>query len=213
MNTEPFATITATRGDRPKFFNFCLHQIARFDPAPSEYFIIDHPPLNDQVDLTLRVRLGITAAKAKGIDLVYIVEDDDNYAKDYFAKMAMPDDCDFIGCSKSLYYNIRNRTYNTFNHPNRSSLFCTGFRISALDRFSWPPDDTIFLDLILWKYAMKHRYKLIDEPVGVGIKHGQGKTAGTGHRMEMPNQDDEEMTFLKSRVDKEAFIFYRSVCG
>lgn len=207
---EPFCTITPSRGDRPKFFNFCMHQIARFEPAPADYFILDHAPTSNKVDITLRVKIGIAAAKAKGIDVCYIIEDDDHYPANYFETMDIGGN-DFVGCSKSLYYNLKNRTYNEFNHPNRSSLYCTGFRISALDRFQWPPDDTVFLDIILWKYALKHKHKLIEHSVGVGIKHGVGKTAGTGHRLVMPNQDNSDMDFLKSKVDKEAFIFYRSV--
>lgn len=207
---EPFATITPDRGDRPKFYNFCVHQLSRFEPAPTDYFPIDHEPTSREPDLTLRVRMGIAAAKAAGIDIVYIVESDDHYPKNYFEIIDIGDH-DFIGCSKSLYYNLRNKTYAELTHEKRSSLYNTGFRISALEGFSWPPNNHVMLDLLLWKFAQKKNYKLVDHPVGVGIKHGVGMTGGKGHKMTFANQDDAEMSFLKSKVDNEAFAFYRSL--
>lgn len=207
--TEPFCTITTDRGDRAQYFHFCQHQLARMTIQPQETFFINHEPLSDAIDITMRVRLGIAAAEKAGIDICYIVESDDFYGADYFETMAIGDN-DFIGASKSLYYNVKNSTYQEFNHPTRSSLYCTGFRISALKRFSWPPNDTRFLDLILWKYALKYRHKLIDSPVAVGIKHGIGMTGGNMHKKVMQNKDP-DYSFLKSKVDTEAYAFYRSL--
>lgn len=208
--TEPFCTITTSRGDRGQLLDFCKHQLSKMTKQPQETFFIDHPPTSDKVDLTLRLRLGIAAAEAAGIDVCYVVEDDDFYTADYFERMDMTD-LDFIGSATTIYYNINQGTYQEFTHPNRSSLCFTGFRISALKRFSWPPDDTVFLDTVLWRYVVKYpgiRYKLIPEAVGVGIKHGTGKTAGVGHRMKLANADSDG-TYLKSVVDKEAYAFYR----
>jgi hypothetical protein len=208
---EAFATITTTRGDRSQFLENCKKQINRFTIQPKHVIIVDEEPKSNAVDLTRRLKMGITAAKGLGIDIVYVVEDDDFYPKDYIEKMWIGGN-DFIGCSKTLYYNIQNRTYNEFTHPGRSSLFCTGFRISALEGFDWPPDDTIFLDIILWKYAMKRgNVHLQDSSIGVGIKHGIGKRAGSGHRMEMPHKDSADMSFLRSKVDSEAFEFYKTL--
>lgn len=206
---KPFATITPDRGDRVPLYNFCIHQLGRMLQPPDETFFINHPPLSEAIDITLRVRLGIAAAMKAGIDICYIVESDDFYSADYFQTMDIGDN-DFIGCSKSLYYNIKNQTYNELSHDKRSSLYCTGFRISALKNFDWPPDDTTFLDMVLWKYAMKKKYKLIDHSVGVGIKHNIGIRAGKGHRMVMPNKDP-DWSFLKSNVDTQAYALYRSL--
>lgn len=208
---EPFATLTCSRGDRPQFFDFCMHQITRLTMQPKHTVIVNEPPKSNAADITLRIRKGLTAIKNLGIDIVYIIEDDDLYPKDYIEQQWIGTH-DFIGRSKSLYYNLQNRTYNEFTHPGRSSLFCTGFRISALKDFDWPPDETVFLDILLWKHAIKKgNYNLIDKSIGVGIKHGVGKTAGIGHRLLMPLSDSKDMSFLKSKVDQDAMTFYKSL--
>lgn len=177
---------------------------------PDETFFVDHEPPDSRIDLSLRVRLGIAMAVSAGIDICYIVEDDDYYPADYFEKMNM-EGLDFIGSNKTIYYNPLTASYQELSHSYRSSLCFTGFRISALQKFRWPPEDTVFLDVILWRYAMDYRYKLFDEPVGVGIKgHGKGKAAGIGHRMDLRVKDP-NYQFLKSQVDKEAYAFYRSL--
>lgn len=203
-----FCTITPDRGDRPQFLDFCRHQLSRMTTKPSKsYFILD-PPKNNRPDLTYRIRKGIKMAKADGFDKVFIIESDDYYPKDYFEKMDFSGQ--FVGCSKTVYYNLRNHSWNEFDHPKRSSLFNTGFLISALKSFSWPPDDHLFLDLLIWQYAQKRDFKLLDYPVGVGIKHNVGKVGGIGHRIKMPNEDL-EWEYLKQRVDTEAFTFYKTV--
>lgn len=176
---------------------------------PKETFFIDHKPTSREYDLTLRVKLGIAAAEKAGIDICYIIEDDDAYPTDYFWKMDMTG-VDFIGSNKTLYYNIQNNTHKEWDHPRRSSLFCTGFRISAMKRFDWPPDDTLFLDLPLWRYASRLKHKLLDRPVAIGMKHGIGMTGGIGHKIIMPNKDPDRV-FLKSKLDSESFAFYSSL--
>lgn len=197
------------RGDRPELYNFCIYQLSRMTAQPTETFLINHPPVSDAVDIVLRVRLGIAAAERAGIDICYIVESDDYYPPDYFERMAIGDN-DFIGAAKTIYYNIKSNTYQEQNHPARASLCFTGFRISALKGFSWPPDDMVFLDLALWRHAQKKRYNLLPHAVGLGIKHGMGMTGGKGHRMKLKNADP-DMEFLKSQVDSEAFDFYKDI--
>lgn len=210
--TEPFCSITMSRGDRGKLLDFCKYQLSRMTIQPKETFFINHEPTSDAIDLTLRLRMGIAAAQAAGIDVCYVIEDDDFFPADYFEIMSM-DGLDFIGASKTIYYNLNSRTWQEIDHPMRSSLCFTGFRISAMKGFSWPADDHVFLDLLIWQYALRTkglRWKLISEPVGVGIKHGIGKTAGVGHRVKLRN-GDQDLTFLQSVVDKEAFEFYKGL--
>ena len=204
-----FCTITPDRGDRPQFLDFCRHQLERMEVKPDKsYFILDEPK-NSRPDLTWRLKLGLHMAERDGFDICYIIESDDYYPKDYFEKMYLHDGEDFIGCSKTVYYNLRNQTWNEFSHEKRSSLFNTGFRISALKGFDWPANDHLFVDIMLWKHAMKHNHYLYDEAVGVGIKHNVGKVGGIGHKLTMPNQDDWQ--YLKDKVDPEAFMFYKSL--
>ncbi len=62
----------------------------------------------------------------------------------------------------------------------------------------------------LLEYALRYQKRvclLTDNPC-LGIKaHGFGKVAGKGHVKVLPNQDN-DLSFLKSRVDEEAFMFY-----
>lgn len=203
-----FCTITPDRGDRPQFLNFCRHQLDRMTVKPDKsYFILDEPK-NSRPDLTWRIKLGLFMAERDGFDTAYIIESDDYYPPDYFDTMVINDDIDFIGSQRSIYYNLRNKTYNEFVHPKRSSLYNTAFRISAMKDFNWPSNDHLFLDIMIWQHAQKKRYRLIDEPIGVGIKHNIGKVGGIGHKLTMPNVDD--WKYLSDKVDSEALEFYKS---
>lgn len=175
---------------------------------PDKSYFIDYTPTDNRKDLVPRIQQGIIQAQRDGFDHVFILEDDDFYSPNYFETMQL-NGVDFIGSSKSLYYNISNRSYEYFNHPERSSLFCTGFKISALQHFQWPEHQAVFLDLKLWRYAMRQRkkFKLHPETVGVSIKHGIGLSGGSGHRRVLRHSDP-SLEFLKSKVDAEAYEFY-----
>jgi hypothetical protein len=209
--TDRFCTITPTRGDRPQLLEFCRHQLSRTDPGPEKSFFILDPPKLGLRDIVPRIRTGIQHAQNHGFDKVYVIEDDDFYPQDYFSQMAF--DCDFVGTTQSTYYHLFNQTYETMVHPDRSSLYNTGFRISALKTFRFPSDDVAFLDLRLWKYCKQQfkKARMLDRPVGLGIKHGIGRTGGSGHRREFKRKD-QDYSYLRSMVDKEAFDFYMTLC-
>ena len=202
-----FCTITPSRGDRPEFLEFCKYQLSRMTITPDKSYFIDHPPIDDRKDLISRVRKGVEAAKREGFDKVYIVEDDDLYPANYFERMEF--DTDFVGCNRSLYYNINNRTYEYLHHPYHSSLYCTGFKISALNGFQWPKPQAIFLDLKLWRFAARNnkRVTLHHDSIGVSIKHGIGLVGGSGHGRTFI-RSDQDLEFLKSQTDPAAFDFY-----
>ena len=200
-----FATITMNRGnDRPQFLEFCHHQLSRMNTKPDKSYFICDEPKSDAIDLVPRVKLGIQMAKQDGFDLVFIVESDDYYGKDYFDNIP---DADFIGSEKTTYYNLRNNTYQDFIHPKRSSLFTTGFKISALGGFNWPADDYPNLDIRLWAMRKKFRMR---ETGAIGVKHNCGKVGGRGHTMTM-KYTDQDWEWLKSKVDTDAFLFYKSL--
>ena len=208
-----FCTITPSRGDRPHFLEFCKHQLGRMTLKPDKSYFIDYPPKDDRKDLIPRIKKGIELAKADGFDNVYIVEDDDWYPPYYFELMELTGD--FVGCDRSLYYNLSNRTYEYLHHPSHSSLYCTGFKISALKDFQWPESQAIFLDLKLWRYAKRQNKKvsLHQDTVGVSIKHGIGVTGGSGHRRTLKHIDP-TLEFLHKqiyKIDKQAFEFYASI--
>lgn len=205
-----FATITPTRGDRPELLGFTSGRLLRCDPQPNYLITIVNEPTSEAIDIVPRVKKGIEKAKEKGHDFVFIVEDDDYLSLDYFSLWGDLSNLDFVGFSDTVYYNLKNKTYQTFDHPERSSLFCTGFRISALEGFNWPNDNWPFLDIRLWEYAIRYqkRVSLLKNNPTLGIKgHGLGKCAGKGHILRMKNEDP-DLNYLKSRVDEGSFEFY-----
>lgn len=201
-----FATITPTR-DRPKLFRHCKEQLDRQTLQPDARYYIAYEPTSQKMDLVRRVRSGIELAQRDGIDLVFIVEDDDVYPNDYFKKFQpFFSYYDFFGDESTTYYHLKNRSYTTWNHVGRASLFTTGFKISALKDFTWPPDDEKFLDIRLWNFARGKKRKFVNTGA-IGIKgHGEGLAAGKGHIMNFPKLD-KDCKFLKSKVNG-SFEFY-----
>lgn len=205
--------IMPSRGDRPELFAFAVKQINRMGFGMASYLMNDKP-LNDEVDIVKRIRSGVSMAKQDGFEYVLIVEDDDKYPDEYLLYLQDYWNYDFVGFSTTTYYNLKNKTWQKFNHPGRSSLFCTGFRISALSDNFWnriKPTER-FLDVKIWEEANRTGAKMLllpDNPC-IGIKHGIGKTGGKGHQMIMPNHDP-EMNWLKEHTDQEAFEFYKTL--
>lgn len=204
---EPIALITPTR-DRPKMLEFCKYQVRQFN-VPHHHIVIDHLSMDNGIDISERVLSGTLRALELGIDFVFICEDDDAYPIDYLSRFGDISDCDFIGCEHTHYYHLGNRSWNKISHPNRSSLFTTGFRISALKDFVFPAN-TPFVDIKLWYYAntTNKRIKFIKDTGAIGIKaHGEGTHGGKGHSMTMKNKDP-HYKWLQDHVTKEAYEFY-----
>lgn len=205
--------IMPSRGDRHELFAFAVKQINRMGFGCSSY-LINSKPRNDDVDIVWRVRAGVNIAKHDGFEFVIIVEDDDLYPEEYLLHLHDYWNYDFVGFSTTTYYNIKAHTWQKFNHPGRSSLFCTGFRISALSDNFWSriKDTERFLDVKIWEEANRTGAKVLLMPENpcIGIKHGIGKTGGKGHVMQLQNSDP-EMKWLKEHTDEEAFEFYKTL--
>jgi hypothetical protein len=206
-----FCAITPTRGDRPEFLAHCRHQMERMTVQPDKWYLINHAPINGQIDIVSRVWGGMQMAKQDGFEWCFIVEDDDFYPSNYFERFQpFMERSDFIGQEYSFYYNLRNLTYNRFDHRYRSSLFITAFRISAMELFDWPDPDTKFLDIEIWKHARHKRRKFI-ETGAIGIKHGVGLVGGKGHQGFWPKNNDRDFKWLAGKVDGESLAFYREM--
>lgn len=206
-----FCCIIPDRNDRPELTKFCFQQLNRMTLQPDKVYWINHAPISNNFDLVDRIRKGVQIAKEEGFDLCFVLENDDSYKADYFERFAPYfDKYDFFGQEYSIYYNLRNQTYNRFDHKYRSSLMTTGFKISSLARFDWPDADTRFLDIELWKYA-RHKKRVFIDTGAIGVKHGLGKCGGKGHQMYWPKNFDKDFNQLKKMVDSEAFEFYRDL--
>ena len=222
---DAMISIVPDRGDREILSEFCKSQLRRMiwdrydaDFSPDRNVIWMNPdPWDDRCDLTRRVKQAAHDANKHKFDFAFIIENDDFYPSNYFEYLHefVEYGYDFIGWQNTFYYNIKTRRYSRLEHETHSSLFCTGFRLSALDDFEWPPDDYPFLDIALWKHAKQSgkNWKLLrtDNPC-VGIKgHGMGKMGGKGHRMELMRADPEMKWFREKLNDEEAFKFYQSI--
>jgi hypothetical protein len=212
---ETHATITASRGDRPEFFAFCITQLNKMSagkPLVNSY-LMNERPLSNDVDIVPRIKNGIRLADKDGFKWVFCIEEDDWYPSYYFSLFDLSN-YDFVGFSTTTYYNIKARTWQKFKHPGRSSLFCTGFRISALSDNFWNriKDTERFLDIKIWEEANRTGAKMLLMPENpcIGIKHGLGKTGGKGHIMQLENRDP-EMKWLRDHTDEEAFEFYKDL--
>jgi hypothetical protein len=206
------ALLTCDRSDRGPVFDFCLAQVQNFVTS-GQHIVVNHPPENNKPDLTKRFKKGWEMAKDSGAEWVVVVESDDAYPKDYLHNLAMHfDRSDFIGSEFTHYYHLKSRTWEKTTHANHSSLFTTAFRTSALDKFPWRKAHPLFLDIDLWQYARKAGFRrTFTSNKAIGIKgHGYGMVGGKGHVQIFPNKDP-DMTWLKSKVDTEAYVFYQSL--
>lgn len=205
------ATITPSRGtEREPFLLYAREQMDMQSLQPDSRYFIAYTPENEHADLTKRVKSGYELAKKEGCDWVIVWEDDDAYHRQHIETILTCSQFDFVGYQDTIYYNIKNRTYDTIRHAGRASLFCTAFRVSALEGYRWPADNTVFLDINLWSWARQKRkkIKMLSGNPNTGIKgHGFGKAGGKGHRMTMRRKDD-DLSFLRSRVDDKGFQFY-----
>jgi hypothetical protein len=167
---------------------------------------INHAPTSKSFDLIERVRLGVEVARQMGFKKAFIVENDDWYSPDHF----QPFEEDFVGYKDTIYYHIRNKTWEVTKHAGHSSLFSTAFKISAMDNFQWPKPNYVFLDIEIWKYAKRFKTLLKSGNPNIGIKHGIGLCGGMGHSQTFPFKDP-EMNWLKAKVDPISFELYKGL--
>jgi len=199
-----FSIIIPDRKDRPELTEHCLFQMDRQTLKPERIYHINYIPLNDEMDLTQRVITGIDQSERDGIDKCFIIENDDYYPDDYFEKMQF--DCDMVGSEHTTYYNLKFKRYKILHHFGRSSLFCTGFRISKIKNMVFPLKS---LDMRMWLFAQNLKVKFVN-PGAIGIKHGVGLYGGRSHGFNASYMKDSGMWYLKERVREESFEFYKS---
>lgn len=205
-----FCTITPTRGDRPEFLDFCKHQISRMHVKPDHSYFIDYPPVDGNKDLVARVQKGIEMAAADGFHYAFIIEEDDYYPDTYFSYMNFA--AEFMGIESTIYYHLGNNGFQYEKHPNRASLFTTGFKLPALSGFDFRTVRGVFLDIALWNFANRHnKAKFFMSPGPIGVKHGIGVTGGIGHRQRIYKKFDKDWSYLANNVDSEAISFYKDM--
>lgn len=206
------ACIICDHGGREELIKFASFQLQQQTRWPDAIYTIGPPQLqpNGSVDLVARLKLGYEMAKRDGMDFVLIIEDD-FYGPDYIQRFLPYMNFDFVGQDYTYYYQLKQRAWARFDHKYRSSLFTTGFKVSALNNWNWSDlrPDLAMVDIKLWDYA-KRRTKAFIDTGAIGIKHGIGVCGGKGHLISMHNKD-QDMQWLKEKVSEDAFEFYQEL--
>ena len=208
--------ITPDRNDRPEFLKHCIWQMERQTLRAGAHFIISDPCINGVVDIVPRIKKGIVLAKEMGFEYCFIIENDDFYPDDYIERMSEYFDrgTAMVGIAETTIYSLQYNSYRMSQHPGRSSLFCTAFKISELDNYTWPDDTLLYFDMHLWKHQCKKEFATLQHPP-IGIKHGIGFCPGNFHNGVSNGApmkrfvDDCNHEWLRSRVRKESFEFYQ----
>ncbi len=207
--------ITPDRNDRPKFLEHCKWQMLNQTIRAGAHFIINDPAIEGVVDIVPRIRKGIDVAKKGGFQFCFIIENDDYYPDWYLEKMTRCFDrgADLVGIQETTIYSLQLPGYRCSSHPGRSSLFCTAFRISALDNYVWPEDTLLYFDMHLWKHTCNKQFiNPFFQPTG--IKHGEGFCPGNFHNGISNGKPmtkftiDTNHSWLRRKVRTQSFLFY-----
>lgn len=197
--------------DRPEFLKNCLRLIDNQSIKPTAIEIVNDAPLNSDIDITWRYKLGYERLKNKGLDLIAFIEDDDWYSPDYLKFMSdqwltwgRPD---IIGTNFTIYYQIKLKKHFTMFHEQRSSAMNTLIKPDL--QFAWCPDNEPYTDLHLWNLATGLKGIVIEPPIlSIGIKHGVGSCGGRSHLDRLHRYKNDDNGFLKNIVDADSYKFY-----
>lgn len=182
---------------------------------PDVIYLVDYKPVSNNPDLIPRVKEGVRKAKADGFEYCYIIENDDYYPDDYFENMQFGE-YDFIGTEAAGYYSLNQKM---FTHADRrktrngTCLAFTAFRISKIEKFTWPRDDLVLLDVKLWKFFRLGNFHVYTpESMPISIKHGVGLCVTNQHKMSYKYEiKDMDLFWLRHNTREESFEFYKTI--
>ena len=129
--------------------------------------------------------------KIKGIEYVFIIEDDDWYSECYLLEMVKQ----MIGYQltaqvNTIYINVKDFTIR-FNHNSKhGSLFQVGFSIDILNVFKRVVSRAVrFIDIQLFKESVRKNLFHSQQRLSIGIKGQPGRPGiGNGHKMIHPER-------------------------
>ena len=214
--------VIPTRGNRKDFVDFAVKQIENQTFPPDFIEIVDHPPDSDKTDIASRYKIGIDRRLNAGADIIFFIEDDDFYCQNYIETMikmwTAAGKPSLFGLDVTTYYHIGLKIYGDQSHEGRSSMYCTmmtkDFNVS-----NWPKDPDPFVDLKIWKGNKDKKAVTPVDTICLGIKHGQGKCAGSMHNANKFNKAfnirhkgkaDSDLSYLQ-KITGPGFWFYKSM--
>jgi hypothetical protein len=171
--------ITATSGERPHLLKQCIHYVQRQTVKSSIHLIMNGPET-----LKTKYKNGLDQLKDK-VDIVFFMEDDDYYPRNYLEKMLeyrdWAGDPDIFGIKETFFYHPEFKAYwYKLNEKEEACAFQTCVKTSAIEKIDWSLIDSVFVDAGLWRQLEGSTIEL-GQPLSIGIKHGRGKTLASGH--------------------------------
>jgi glycosyltransferase involved in cell wall biosynthesis len=197
---------------RELFLNNCLRMLANQTLQADYVTVIDYDLKQDFVDLALRYRIGFMECfQFEKCDVVFCIEDDDWYSKDYIQTMVTEwhrhGKPSIFGVGETYYYHIFSQKYLYLKHLNRASMFCTMLTKEVL---KVPIDyKDPYLDLHLWKSLRGATFSPL-APIAIGIKHGIGKVGGGAHNEDSKHYQSQDKNFewLNSKIGFESRFYW-----
>ena len=160
------------------------------------------------------LRIGIDIVKAfpsNWVEAIFIIEDDDYYKPEYLQTMVeMLQGYSVAGEIKTIYYNLKYKTYKDNANINHSSLFQTCFTVDAIPIFekclNISNRNNSFVDINFFKQAQN--VNLFDKgKLAIGMKGMPGRAGiGSGHRV--MGTRDSDLNKLKELIGED-YKFYQ----
>lgn len=196
------------KNDRPAFLRNCFRMI------DAQTVNVDHVELvNDQspyhgCDITWRYRQGYERLRNNGIEVIFLMEDDDFYAPDYLETMIKAwisyGKPDIFGTRYTIYYHLFYKHHFTMHHGDRASAMNTMIKPDL--HFDWCADSDPYTDIHLWKVNKGITFTP-EKIISIGIKHGVGLTGGYSHTDRLHRYKEKTLN-LAEVMDKESYEFY-----
>jgi glycosyltransferase involved in cell wall biosynthesis len=215
------SVLIPTRGDRPQFLSNAHRLLEAQTLKPTHVEVVDDPPKDAaKKDITWRYRIGcerILAANPN-TEAIVLIEDDDWYAHNYIETMYN----NWInagrplvyGIGETIYYHLGMRAWLKYTHLPRASAMSTLMSAAGASKMRWPDDNYVFTDIEIWKKLTGKTF-IPDKPISIGIKgYKEGALfGGIGHRWDLCQYkiNDEELNWLKDKVDSTSFEFYKKM--
>lgn len=171
--------ITATSGERPYLLKQCIYYVQRQTVKIDYHLILSGPET-----LKEKYKEGLEKLKDK-VDIVFFMEDDDYYPKNYIDKMLefydWANSPDIFGIKETWFYHPEIKAFWYYkNEKDEACAFQTCVRTNAINKIDWSLIDSVFVDAGLWRQLEGSTIEF-GFPFSIGIKHGRGKTLASGH--------------------------------
>lgn len=213
------ATLTTTRGDRPQFVRQAVRLLDAQTRQPDVRYLVDTPPTSDRPDSYLRLQQGLQRAIRDHVTHLFFWDDDEYYAPTYIAAMLAhwPETTHVLGISNIVYYHLRMRRWVERDFPIHACMSATAIQVLPFTFYTFPASEPYLVDVALWRAARGAGINAElwqqpgpgEQPLVIGMKHGQGWTTGSHHWPPAEfTHDDSSRSWLEEHIPREHWEFY-----